>query len=100
MSDVDEPPLRRRTSASADAPAEAPDGATAVYRRRKLGAVDATPKIVAEYHGMRGWEPVKDQRLDPETARALLALGVSQVRVRRAFSTVEVTLRRYLGSAS
>ncbi|NYF15389.1 hypothetical protein HDC37_000201 [Microbacterium sp. AK009] len=100
MSDADRPPLRRRTSASAGVPPEALDGATAVYRRRKLGAIDATPRIIAEYHGMRGWEPVKDQRLDPDTARSLLALGVSQVRIRRAFSTVEVTLRRYLGPAS
>ncbi|AZC12446.1 hypothetical protein [Microbacterium sp. ABRD28] len=100
MSDVDEPPRRRRTSTSSRSSAGAPDGATAVYRRKKLGAVDATPKIIAEYHGMRGWEPVKDQRLDPDTARSLLALGVSQVRIRRAFSTVEVTLRRYLGPAS
>ncbi|MEI3865565.1 hypothetical protein V6S02_00575 [Microbacterium sp. CCNWLW134] len=100
MSDVDEPPRRRRTSTSSRPSAGAPDGATAVYRRKKLGAVDATPKIIAEYHGMRGWEPVKDQRLDPDTARSLLALGVSQVRIRRAFSTVEVTLRRYLGPAS
>ena len=97
MSDAEEPPLRKRTSPSPATPGEAPDGATAVYRQKKLGALDATPKIIAEYHGMRGWEPVKDQRLDPDTARELLALGVSQVRVRRRFSTVEVTLRRYLG---
>lgn len=91
---VDQPPLRRR---SPSASMEALDGPTVVYRMKKLGAVDATPKIIAEYHGHRGWESVRDQRLDPATARELLALGVSQVRVRRRWSTVEVTLHRYLG---
>jgi hypothetical protein len=94
--DVSQPALRRREAREVG---DAVDGATAVYRTKKLGAVDATPKIIAEYHGHRGWEPVRDQRLDPATARELLALGVSQVRIRRRWSTIEVTLRRYLGPA-
>lgn len=67
------------------------------YRKHKLGSVAARPRIVAEYHGAEGWHPVRGERLATKTARRLLAVGISQVRVRRWFGTVDVSLRRFLG---
>ena len=67
------------------------------YLRRSLGAVDAQPRIVAEYRSDVGWQRSDRGRLRPETAREMSADGVTMVRVRRRwFTTSEVPLRHFL----
>ncbi|WP_019180959.1 hypothetical protein [Microbacterium yannicii] len=67
------------------------------YLRDRLGSAKARPRIVAEYRGDVGWKRSRGGRLDVQKAEQLRAAGVTLVRVRRFFTTREITLRRYLG---
>jgi hypothetical protein len=67
------------------------------YLRDRLGSASACPRIVAEYRGDVGWQRSPGGRLDVRKAEQLRAAGVTLVRVRRFFTTREITLRRHLG---
>lgn len=67
------------------------------YAAHKFGS-KARPKIVGLYAGAGGWrDSPSDERLTRESAERLRGEGVTMVRVRHRFRTVEVILRRYLG---
>ena len=87
MNDASRSRAERRNSAAA----------REAYRRDRLGSVDARRRVVAQYVGEEGWQPVRGVKLDDETARELSARGVTLVRVRRAGREVEVSLRRFIG---
>jgi hypothetical protein len=67
------------------------------YGHRKFGSANAKPKIIGVYRGAGGWQlPPVTERLTRTTAEQLRSGGVTMVRVRWRFRTIEVTLRKYL----
>lgn len=68
------------------------------YAQHKFGSENARPKIVGVYRGAGGFQPPAESlRLTKESAEQLRSDGVTMVRVRWHFRTLEVALRKYLG---